>query len=165
MTTFRNNITRFLDIHQIQYSVHTFADKKFSALEVADILGVNPDFVYKSIVLKRTGRGKSILAVVPATGNADPKKIAVFLDEKKIFVTTMREAESITGSLAGGISPLSLVHKSFQILIDHSIEKLDQVFVSGGKRGVQIRLPVHELVKLVNANVADISNTTVNSIS
>ena len=94
---------------------------------------------------------------MPATGEVSPKKLAAFLNEKKVSVTTQREAEALTGLQAGGISPLALIHKGFQVVVDASALEREFILVSGGQRGVQVQLNAKDLIQLTNARTADIA--------
>jgi Cys-tRNA(Pro)/Cys-tRNA(Cys) deacylase len=153
-----NNVTRMLDARKIPYTVFEIPAVKLTALEVCDHLHIPPEDVYKTIVLRREKKGKPILTVVPATGEVDPKKLAGFLKEKKVSVTTQRDAEKMTGLLSGGISPLALINKGFQVVIDESAIERKIILISGGQRGLQIQLAVHDLIKLTNARTANISS-------
>ena len=74
--------------------------------------------------------------------------MAKALGEKKLYLPTEHEAEQITGLQAGGISPLALLNKGFQVVLDSSAENYPEIHISGGRRGLNIRLPVDALVKL-----------------
>jgi Cys-tRNA(Pro)/Cys-tRNA(Cys) deacylase len=87
----------------------------------------------------------------------DLKALAKALDEKKLRLPSEREAEQITGLQAGGISPLALINMGFQVVLDASAQAHGEIHVSGGQRGLNIRLPVPSLVKLTNARLAEIS--------
>jgi Cys-tRNA(Pro)/Cys-tRNA(Cys) deacylase len=113
--------------------------------------------VFKTIVAKREKAGKPILGVVPATGELNTKALAASLKEKKVRVTSQKDAEDLTGLLAGGISPLALINKGFQVVIDASARELDEILVSGGQWGLQIRLAPADLAKLTNARFAPIT--------
>ena len=152
-----NNITRMLEAKKIRFQAYEVPAEKLSALEVADILKVPPEDVYKTIVAKRAKPGKPILAVVPGPLEVDTKKLAAALGEKKVFITTLNEAEPLTGLLAGGISPLALINKGFQVLIDSSAQSKETILVSAGQRGLQVRLNPADLAKLSNARFADIA--------
>jgi Cys-tRNA(Pro)/Cys-tRNA(Cys) deacylase len=157
-----NNITRLLDSRKISYTAFETPAEKLSALEVAQLLNVAPEMVYKTIVVTREKpasslKGKKpILAVVPAPCTVDLKALAAFLGEKKLHLPTEREAEQLTGLKAGGISPLALINKGFHVLIDSSVRDHKEVHISGGQRGLNIRLPVVDLIKLTNARVASL---------
>ena len=152
----KNNVTRFLDSRRISYTFFEVPAEKLGALDVAQLLNAPPDTVFKTIVLTRDKPKKPILALVPGPCTVDLKSLAAFLGEKKVYLPTEREAEQLTGLQVGGISPLALINKGFQVIIDSSAQKYAEVHVSGGQRGVNIKLPVADLVKLTNARVASI---------
>jgi Cys-tRNA(Pro)/Cys-tRNA(Cys) deacylase len=149
-----NNVTRLLDSKKISYTAFELPPEKLGALEAAKILGVPPELVYKTIVVAREGKGKPVLAVVPGPKEVDLKLLAKAIGEKKLVLPTEREAERLTGLQAGGISPLALLNRGFQVVLDHSAELLPEIYVSGGQRGLNIRLPAKDLVGLVNATFA-----------
>ena len=152
----KNNVTRLLDSRKIAYTAFEMSAEKRGAIETARLLDVSPDIVYKTIVIKRK-KGKAILAVIPGSCEADLKKIANFLGEKKVFLPTQNEAEKLTKLEAGGISPLALINKGFDVLLDASAREHEKIHISGGQRGLNIRLGVDDLVKLTRARVADVS--------
>jgi Cys-tRNA(Pro)/Cys-tRNA(Cys) deacylase len=154
-----NNVTRFLDSRKVSYTAFETPAEKLGALEVARILGVSPETVFKTIVVIREKPGKLILALIPGNQSLDLKILAAALGEKKMYLPTEREAEKMTGLQAGGISPLALINKGFQVVIDSSAQNLTQIHVSGGQRGINIRLPVTDLMKLTNARLASICQT------
>jgi Cys-tRNA(Pro)/Cys-tRNA(Cys) deacylase len=87
----------------------------------------------------------------------DLKLLASFLGEKKVHLPTERDAEQLTGLQAGGISPLALLNKGFQVVIDSAAQNYAEIHVSGGQRGLNIRLPLSDLTRLTNARLAPIS--------
>ena len=149
-----NNVTRFLDTRKVSYTAFDTPPEKLGALETAHLLGVEPASVFKTIVITREKPKKPLLVVVPGPSNVDLKLLAAALGEKKVHLPTEREAEQLTGLQAGGISPLALVNKGFQVIIDSSAQNYTEIHVSGGQRGLNIRLPVVDLVKLTNARLA-----------
>lgn len=151
-----NNVTRLLDSRKIPYQAFELSAEKHGALETAQLLGVLPEVVFKTIVVVRKS-GKPILALVPGSGEADLKAIAKALKEKKVSLPTQTNAEKLTGLQAGGISPLALLNRGFTVLLDISARSHDNIHISGGQRGLNIRLGVADLVKLTNARVAPIS--------
>jgi Cys-tRNA(Pro)/Cys-tRNA(Cys) deacylase len=148
-----NNITRMLDAKKIPYTVFELPAEKLGALETANLINVPLEQIFKTIVVKREGKGKPILAVVPGSAEVDLKLLAKALGEKKLYLPTEREAEQLTGLQAGGISPLALINKGFQVVLDASARDYNEIHVSGGQRGLNIRLPVEALIKLTNARV------------
>lgn len=151
-----NNVTRFLDAHKVKYEARELPPEKLGAMEAAEFMGVPPEQVFKTIVVTREKK-KPVLTVIPGPRVADLKKLAAFLNEKKVFLPSEREAESLTGLQAGGISPLALINKGFQVVIDSAAQGYEKIYVSGGQRGLDIHLPVADLAKLTNARFGEIS--------
>lgn len=152
-----NNVTRLLDSRKISYTVFETPADKLGALEAAQFLKVSPDVVFKTIVVTRDKGKKPILALIPGSRTVDLKLLAVFLGEKKVHLPAEREAEQLTGLQAGGISPLALINKGFQVVIDALARTHPEIHISGGQRGLNIRLHVADLIKITNARIASIS--------
>lgn len=163
-----NNITRLLDSRRIPYTAYDLPSEKLGALETARLLDVEPASVFKTIVVTREKptsslKGKKpLLVLVPGPSSVDLKLLAAALGEKKVHLPTEREAEQITGLQAGGISPLALLNKGFQVVIDSSAEQFREIHVSGGQRGLNIKLGVTDLAKLTNARLAVVSKPDAN---
>ncbi len=157
-----NNVTRFLDSRKVRYTAFETPAEKLGAMETAQFLGVEADSVFKTIVVTREKpasppKGKKpLLVVVPGPSSVDLKLLAAALGEKKVHLPTEREAEQLTGLQAGGISPLALVNKGFQVVVDSSAQNHAEIHISGGQRGLNIRLSVTDLVKLTNARMAPV---------
>ncbi len=151
-----NNVTRFLDARKVKYVAHELPAEKLGAVEAAHFMGVSEAQVFKTIVTTRE-KGKPVLAVVPGPRVVDLKLLAAFLSEKKMSLPSEREAETLTGLQAGGISPLALINKGFQVVIDSAAQDFTEIYISGGQRGMDIQLPVADLVKIVHARVGMIS--------
>jgi len=154
--TITNNVTRFLDSQKVKYTARELPPEKLGALESARFMNVPEDLVFKTIVTIRD-KGKPVLAVIPGPRVVDLKGLASFLGEKKMHLPTEREAEQTTGLQAGGISPLALINKGFQVVIDSSALEFTEIFISGGQRGLNIQLGVKDLARLVNARFGEIS--------
>jgi Cys-tRNA(Pro)/Cys-tRNA(Cys) deacylase len=152
-----NNVTRLLDARKIPYKVFELPVEKLGALETARLLDVEPATVYKTIVVTREKPKKPLLVVVPGPNQVDLKALAAFLGEKKVFLPTEREAESLTGLQAGGISPLALLNKGFQVVLDSSAQEQAEIHISGGQRGLNLRISVEAFLRLTNARLGSVS--------
>lgn len=153
----KNNVTRMLESRGIPYQAYELPIEKIGSVEAAKILGVDPELVYKTIVVERRRGSKPILALVPGPREVDLKALASALNEKKVHLATQKGAEQLTGLKVGGISPLALINRGFDVVVDQSAEGHEQVYVSGGQRGLDIRLPTQALLDLTNAKIAAIS--------
>jgi Cys-tRNA(Pro)/Cys-tRNA(Cys) deacylase len=154
-----NNVTRFLDAKKVKYTAFETPAEKLGALETARILNLPPEQVFKTIVVLRAKPGKPVLAVIPGTGQVDLKSTAAALGEKKVSLPTEKEAEALTGLQAGGISPLALINKGFQVLIDASAQKFPEIHISGGQRGLNLALSPKDLADLTRARFAAIATS------
>ena len=110
------------------------------------ILNVDPAVVFKTIVVTRDKPKKPLLVAVPGNSTVDLKLACRGAEREKVYLPTEREAEELTGLQAGGISPLALINKGFQVVIDSSAQNFSEIHVSGGQRGLNIKLSVADLV-------------------
>ena len=150
-----NNVTRLLDGKKIKYEIFDLPVEKLGAIETAELLNLPIEIVFKTIVITRAPK-KPLLCVIPGNGEVDLKAVATACGEKKVHLPTQNEAEALTGLQAGGISPLALINKDFTVFLDESARKLDEIHISGGQRGLNIKLPVNDLVSITNARFAKI---------
>jgi Cys-tRNA(Pro)/Cys-tRNA(Cys) deacylase len=153
---FKNNVTRLLDSRRINYQVFTFDyDAGIdSAVKVAEAIGLPPQQVFKTLVVEpEDANRKPLLVLIPGPDNLDLKALARGARLKKARMATHGRAEALTGLQTGGISPLALVNKGFDVYLDAQAEGFDRIAVSAGERGANILLPVADLVKLVRARV------------
>lgn len=145
---------RVLEAQDVPYAVFTYPPTRHSALEVAELAGVPPSQVYKTLVIQRE-RGKPLLVMVAGDRQLDLKKLAAAIDEKKLNMASQRDAERLTGLKVGGISALALLNRGFDILIDQVAAEQHQVYVSAGRRGANLRLSVEDLVRVTGARLVE----------
>ncbi len=154
-----NNVTRLLDARKISYTAYELSPEKHGAQETARLLGADPASIFKTIVVLRDKPKKPLLVLVAGDAVVDLKLLASALGEKKVHLPTEKEAEQVTSLQAGGISPLALLNKGFQVVLDSSAQDFEQIHVSGGQRGLNIKLPVADLIKLTNAQVESVGKS------
>lgn len=159
--TEKTQAMRALEGKRIPYEVLTYPDDMRDAEEIALHLNIEPEIVFKTLVVMPPESGrKPLLVMVPANHHLDLKKLADVVGAKKLKMATHREAEQLTGLQVGGISAVALLGKPFVIFIDHSAEGLDRIIISAGKRGLQLKLAVKDLIKLTNARIADVGTAS-----
>jgi Cys-tRNA(Pro)/Cys-tRNA(Cys) deacylase len=152
-----NNVTRLLEARGVRYAAFELPPEKLSAVEAASFLGVEAEQVFKTIVVLREGSGKPVLAMIPGPLEVDLKALAKAVGEKKMVLASQRQAEQVTGLLSGGISPLALLNRGFEVILDELAQLYDEVYISGGQRGLNLRLPVSEILAITGARLAAIS--------
>jgi Cys-tRNA(Pro)/Cys-tRNA(Cys) deacylase len=123
---------------------------------VATALAVAPERVFKTLVVRADG--DLAVAVVPVTGEADLKAVAAALGAKRAALAEAAEAERATGYVVGGISPLGQ-RRRLATVVDASATGFATVFVSGGRRGLELELTAADLVTATAAVVAPIAAT------
>ena len=159
--TVRNNVTRLLDQRKVWYEPVEYDPSAFhSAPEVAAMVGAPAGQVFKTIVVLREERGKrALLVIVPGDREVDLKRLAAGLGEKKVRVAPQREAEALTRLQVGGISALALIGKGFDVVLDRHAEVYAQtgIYVSGGQRGLNVRIKPADLVALTGARLLEAS--------
>jgi len=146
-----------LDQRKIEYTLYELPKEKLGALKTAELLNIDPKIVFKTIVVVRTSPGKPILAVIPGPKEVNLKALAKIAGEKKLKIPTMREAERLTKLQAGGISPLALLNRGFVVYIDSAARLYEKIHVSGGQRGLNIRLRTEDLASITGARFAEIA--------
>ena len=125
--------------------------------EAAAALGVDPERVLKTLIAEVDGR--LVAAVVPVAGELDFKALATALDARRAVLAEPAAAERATGYVVGGISPLG-GRRALPTVVDASVRAHATVFVSAGRRGLQLELAPGDLVALVGARVAPIARRT-----
>jgi Cys-tRNA(Pro)/Cys-tRNA(Cys) deacylase len=155
--TIKTNVTRLLDSRKIDYTAHEYDSAQFhSADEVAQLIGVPVEHVYKTIVVLREDKGrKPLLVMVAGDREIDLRKLAAALGEKKLKVAKHDEAEALTGLQVGGISALVLLARPFEVCIDRTALDLPHIHISGGQRGLDVQLGVKDLIALTKAKVVE----------
>ncbi len=120
-------------------------------LEAAEALGLDPQAVLKTLLARVDGR--LVVAVVPVAGTLDLKALAAALGGKKAAMADPADAERATGYVVGGISPLGQ-RTRLPTVVDASALDRPTVWVSGGRRGLDLGLAPGDLVRLLDATVA-----------
>lgn len=148
----KTNAMRALEQRKVPYTPVVYGDgTEFKpAVEVAELLGQPVEAVYKTIVVLRD-KGKPLLVMVAADREIDLRLLAKSINEKKLRPATLKEAEALTGLQVGGISALALLNKGFEVLIDAPALQQREVYVSAGRRGMQIGLAVTDLLRVTGA--------------
>lgn len=154
----KTNAMRLLDKHRVAYTAFFYPDTIHSAEEVAPILGVPASHVFKTLVTLADA-GRHLLIMVPGDRELNLRLAARAVQAKHLQMAPQREAERLTGLKVGGISPLALVDKPFEVYLDASGAQLDQLYINGGQRGINLRVRVSDLLTVTGARIITATST------
>lgn len=157
MKVSKTNALRILDTLGTGYEAVALNIKEaVSGTEAARLLGVDPRFVYKTLVTIGKS-GEHYVFVIPAAEELDLKKAALAAGEKSVNMLPAKNLLPITGYVHGGCSPIGM-KKRFPTFIDSSAENLDYIFVSGGRVGLQIKISPIALKNAADGRFAGVSS-------
>ncbi len=150
----KTNAVRILDQQKIRYELIEYEvdESDLSAVHLAKTARIPIDMVFKTLVLEGDKQGHFI-CIVPGGEEINLKKAAVASANKKVAMIKMKDLEPLTGYIRGGCSPLGM-KKSFPIFLNESALIHDQIYISAGVRGMQIKLSPADLIKVCRAKVA-----------
>lgn len=150
----KTNVARLLDKAKVAYELIPYEvdESDLSAVLVAESLGEDVDMVFKTLVLKGDKTGHFV-CVVPGATELDLKQAAKLSGNKSCDMIQMKELLATTGYIRGACSPIGM-KKHFPTFIHHSCLSYLFVYVSAGKRGLQIKVSPNDLIQLSEATVA-----------
>ena len=119
--------------------------------EAVQKLGLDASQVYKTLLVELTPK-QLVVCVLPVENQLSLKDVATAFDVKKAVMANKDEAQKVTGYLLGGISPLGQ-KKLLKTVLDESVNKFGTIFISGGKRGLDIEVKPCDLEKLLKAKI------------
>lgn len=142
----------------IAHRIHEYAhdpNAESYGLEAADKLGVDPGRVFKTLVAELDD-GRLAVGIVPVATSLNLKSLAAALGAKRAAMADMAKAERTTGYVAGGISPIGQ-KKRLPTVLDASAASYDTIYVSAGRRGLEIELVPNDLLQLTGGKLAEIA--------
>ena len=152
----KTNAMRILDSNKINYEILMYESKdgKIDGISVAHKIGIDEKEVFKTLVA-RSDKNDIIMACIPGDDELHLKKLAQVANFKKVEMIHLKELLPLTGYVRGGCSPLG-AKKAYPVFIDETALKWPKIAISAGVRGEQILLAPQDLIKAVNATVADL---------
>lgn len=152
----KTNALRKLDQHRINYEVCVYEvdEDDLSGNHVVEVLNQKANEVYKTLVLQGDRKGY-IVCCIPVNEELDLKKVAKCTNYKKVEMIAMKDLLAITGYIRGGCSPVGM-KKQFPTYFQRDILNLDKVYLSAGKRGMQMVVSPNDIISLVNGKTEDL---------
>lgn len=153
----KTNAARYLDSLGISYELREYAiaPEEFSAIVVAEKIGMPPEQVFKTL-LCATSEREHVFAVVPGSDELDFKKLARACGTRKAEMASLKDVEPLTGYVRGGVTVFG-ARKPFPAYVDETMELFDAISVSAGTRGVQIVLSPEDYLRASHATVAPLT--------
>lgn len=152
----KTNAMRMLDSAKIPYEVRTyeFEETDLAGIHAADAVGMPYETVFKTLVARGDKTG-FVVFCIPVAEELDLKKAARASKNKSVELLHVKDLLPTTGYIRGGCSPVGM-KKRFPTLIDESCLSYDIIFISGGKRGIQLRIAPRDLIAHTGAIAASI---------
>ena len=152
----KTNAIRILEKENISHSIHTYDidESDLSGITVANKIGAEPERVFKTLVTRGDNSRINIFCI-PVTEELNLKKAAVVSGNKKVEMIKEKELFPLTGYVKGGCSPIGM-KKKFPIYIDETAQLFDEIYISAGVRGMQVRLKPEDLKNLTSAVLSDL---------
>ena len=153
----KTNAARLLDLAGINYELAEYEvdENDLSATTLATKIGQNIEQIFKTLVLRGDKTGVFV-AVIPGNTEVDLKKAPKVSGNKNCAMVQQKELLGLTGYIRGGCSPLGL-RKPYPIYIHETCQLFDQIFISAGQRGLQLKLNPEDLIQFTGAVVCDVA--------
>ena len=153
----KTNAMRLLDQAKIPYRTVEYEvdESDLSGVHLAESIGVDVSKVYKTLVTRGEKTGLQVF-VIPAAEELDLKKCAAAVGDKRVEMIAVKELLPLTGYIRGGCSPIGM-KKKYPTRIDSSAEDKEEIFVSGGQRGLQVCLAPRALAGFIGAEFVELT--------
>ena len=152
------NSMRVLEVNKIPYEIFTYDSSIRDAQMVAEAVGLPEWTVFKTLVVEVPSSKKPVLVILASNTQLNLKKLAKSIGEKKVAMAKQSNAEKMTGLQVGGISPLALMQKKWAVYLDKRANEQQNIVISAGQRGTQIRLGTLSLIQLVSCKIVDVAD-------
>ena len=162
----KTNAMRMLDRQKVKYEAFSYeCDEFIDGIHSADKIGAPYDQSFKTLVMEGKSGGYFVF-VVPIEKEVDRKAAAKAVGEKTVDMIHVKDITAITGYVRGGCSPLGMkkqfptvIHESaeaYPVVFDASAGEFEEIYVSGGRIGLTLKVPLADLLKVTGGKLADI---------
>ena len=152
----KTNAMRMLDRQKVRYETFTYeCDEFIDGLHSADKIGAPYDQSFKTLVMEGKSGGYFVF-VVPIEKEVDRKAAARAVGEKTVDMIHVKDITKITGYVRGGCSPLGM-KKPYPVVFDASAGNFSEIYVSGGRIGLTLKVPLEDLLKVTGGKLADLT--------
>ena len=152
----KTNAMRMLDRQKIPYDAQTYrCDEFIVTVHSADLTGAPYEQSFKTLVMEGKSGGFYVF-VVPIQKEVDRKAAAKAVGEKTVDMIHVKDILKITGYVRGGCSPVGM-KKPYPVVFDSSAGEFSEIYVSGGRIGLTLKVPLEGLLKITGGKMADIT--------
>ena len=153
----KTNAVRLLDTMGIPYDLAEYEvdENDLSAVTLAKKIGQDVEQIFKTLVLRGDKSG-IFVCVIPGNNEVDLKKAAKISGNKSCAMVHQKELLSLTGYIRGGCSPIGM-KKPYPIYIHETSQLFNQIFISAGQRGLQLKLNPEDLIQITGSVVCDLA--------
>ena len=153
----KTNAVRLLDTMGIPYDLAEYEvdENDLSAVTLAKKIGQDVEQIFKTLVLRGDKSG-IFVCVIPGNNEVDLKKAAKISGNKSCAMVHQKELLGLTGYIRGGCSPIGM-KKPYPIYIHETCQLFDQIFISAGQRGLQLKLNPEDLIQITGSVVCDLA--------
>jgi len=153
----KTNAARLLDAQSIHYELAEYEvdENDLSATTLAKKIGQDVEQIFKTLVLRGDKTGVFV-AVIPGNTELDLKKAAKVSGNKNCAMVQQKELLGLTGYIRGGCSPLGM-KKPYPVYIHETCQLFDQIYISAGQRGLQLKLNAEDLIQMTGAVMCDLA--------
>ena len=153
----KTNAARLLDAKGVAYELAEYEvdESDLSAVTLAKKIGQDIEQIFKTLVLRGDKTGVFV-AVIPGNAEVDLKKAARVSGNKNCVLVLQKELLGLTGYIRGGCSPLGL-KKPYPVYLHETCQLFDQIYISAGQRGLQLKLNPEDLIRMTGALVCDLA--------
>ena len=153
----KTNAARLLDAKGVAYELAEYEvdESDLSAVTLAKKIGQDIEQIFKTLVLRGDKTGVFV-AVIPGNAEVDLKKAARVSGNKNCAMVLQKELLGLTGYIRGGCSPLGL-KKPYPVYLHETCQLFDQIYISAGQRGLQLKLNPEDLIRMTGALVCDLA--------
>lgn len=148
-------VMKILEQKKINYEYFEYDAGIVDGIGVASALKEDVNQVFKTLVTT-DGNKHFYVFVIPVNATLDVKKVAKIVGKKSIDMIKQKDLEPLTGYIHGGCSPIGM-KKKFPTYLDKTAENFSEIFVSGGRVGLQIKIKKEDLIKLVDAKIDELA--------
>lgn len=151
----KTNVMRILEAENVNFTAHEYECEVFTdGLEIASKLGKSPEIVFKTLITQGASRDYFVFCI-PVDRELDLKKAARAVGEKSVEMIPVADINKVSGYVRGGCSPLGLKRK-MRVTFEEAVILYDTVLISAGKIGRQVELAPDDILRLTNAETADV---------